>query len=217
MKKTLALSLLLVLGFTLTGCTLVDKLKSVVSPKKEGETITNVESLIQSGESKKCTYTTEQDGRKLEGTMYIADKKLRGDSTYNSEEGPVEYHYIADDTWIYTWGTNMPAIKTNISETKDLARKYQEGQTPEIPKANLENTPEISNEELERNTDMKCSSWKADSSMFTPPTNVTFQDMTELIKGLPKPEDLKQNNCSVCNVAPDEKTKSECKASIGCN
>ncbi len=214
MKKTLALSLLLVLGFTLTGCTLVDKLKSVVSPKKEKETITEMESLMKSGESKKCTYTTEQDGRKLEGTMYVADKKLRGDSVYNSEEGPVEYHYIVDDTWMYAWGTNIPATKSNISETKDLVRKYQEGQVPEMPKID---TAEVSNEELEKNTDMKCSSWKTDSSMFTPPTDVTFQDMTEVIKGLPKPEDLKQNNCSVCNVAPDEKTKSECKASIGCN
>ena len=77
---------------------------------------------------------------------------------------------------------------------------------------------------IDENTNLNCKNWIPDNSLLTPPTDVQFIDATETMKNLTetlkqttgKVEDLKKNSCAVCNMAPDDKTKKECQAQLGC-
>jgi hypothetical protein len=54
---------------------------------------------------------------------------------------------------------------------------------------------------------------------------VKFTDVTQTMKNFTeklqqtttKVKDITNNKCAACNMAPDENTKKECLASLGCN
>jgi hypothetical protein len=87
-----------------------------------------------------------------------------------------------------------------------------------------ENLGDINNMGVAQGTSLNCSIWLEDSTVFIAPTNVEFTDVTELLKGFTdnlkdttqKIDGLKNKACDACNLTPDESTKMECLASLGC-
>jgi hypothetical protein len=74
---------------------------------------------------------------------------------------------VSDGTFMYIWSAAMPTgIKINLASAKNMAQNSAISQSFNV----------------NQKVDMKCSPWLPDNSKFTVPTNIKFQDMSELLK-----------------------------------
>lgn len=230
MKKIFTASLLILVGFTLTGCTLLnqglEKAKGELEKKKEEiqtQAKTNLEDLFALNQTKKCTYSLDDQGKKTIGTVYIKGQEVAHNLKLSGDK-PQEINYIMKGDWMYTWGTdtNIPAMKMQLSELAKLAPK--EGTDTVETKGKVGNLS-YKDLGLKAGLDLVCEDWKVDEKMFFPPENITFTDVTKTMRDFgekfnqttEKVKDLSNSKCSACNMAPDENLKKECLASLGCN
>lgn len=224
MKKLLTASLLILVGFTVTGCTILPN-KELQKTKEELQTQaqTKLEDLFSLNQPKKCTYSLDDKENKTTGTIYIKGQEMAHTIKFNGET-PHELNYIMKGDWMYSWGTDskIPAMKMQLSELAKLSQK-NETVTPENEgKVGNLNYKDLG---LKAGLDLTCEDWKVDESMFLPPTGVDFMDVTKTMKDFTekfnqtseKVKDLSNSKCSACNMAPDENLKKECLSSLGCN
>ena len=85
----------------------------------------------------------------------------------------INMRMISDGTYMYTWNTETKAQGMKIKITE--------------PTAENTNTTNTNNGSvnLDDKVDMKCSPWLVDNSKFSIPTDVTFTDLSELMKNIP--------------------------------
>lgn len=219
MKKLFTATLLLLVGITLTGCTLLNKQKNAdeqIDPPIQKTKITD----IFKSNNQECTYTVMTEGSKSTGTIYIADsgKKMYHKMNMELPEGTQEVNYILNGDWMYSWGTMMPGMKMQLSKLKEMGEELSSEQPEE--------TNEFSYEKMGLNEgiNMECKKWIPNDSMFNPPSNVEFTDATQTMVDFTeafketeeKADDMNNSMCAACNMAPDEQTKKECLASLGC-
>lgn len=206
---------------------LLSSKKSLTDTAEEGIVRSSIKNLLTQNKAMKCTIEMTGDADngqgEITGITYVANNKMRSDMEIKieAEDGSeiIQAHTISDGDWIYTWAsdTKMPATKMKISELGDLS-------------ANQANLAEgLKN--LEEEHDYHCSRWfPVDKSKFVPPSDIKFEDMTEMMKGFgdvmknmdtgemeKEVEDAKQQLCQMCQMAPDEETKAECLKSAGCD
>lgn len=220
-KKTLLIILLvlvllgiagfLVKGFLmkrLSNAGVVGNLVKNVITKEEGTTAGDVikgtlDQLIQSGKSVKCTFSDDSDGTKVEATSYISGEKFRTDSTTTDEDGKIEFHMISDGTYAYSWGDTM--------ET-GLKMKFSDFENNDAEKTtNAATQKDFSIANAMKGYNYNCQPWLGDPTKFIVPTNVQFQDLTEMMKNLTK------DMCKNCDSLDDEEQIASCKESLNCN
>lgn len=184
---TLGVLIVLVLSglgiFLLLRKTKTANLQPVVNQEKNGEEIMapevnettgsgNIFDLIKLGKVAKCTYSYDADKSKLSGVTYISGKNMRGDFTMKLADGQdIESHIISDGEWLFSWSSAMPQgfrMKVSDQESKSIDSSTQ-------------NTNAL---DLNKSFDYKCSAWLVDSSKFEVPTDVTFADFSEMMKGV---------------------------------
>lgn len=224
MKKLFTASLLIVTGIALTGCTLLTK-KADTNTSVQMEppqSKTKITELFNIGRSQECNYTTTFDNTTTTGKMYISGKKMFHTATIKNEEGEMVSNYILNEDWIYTWGDNVPAMKMQLSKIQEMAPEltYEE-------KQKMEGNTTVNYKELgiDENLEMDCKNWNEDNRMFEIPKDIEFTDITETLKDFTKQfqqttetiDEINDSKCAVCNMTPDENTKRECLASLGCN
>jgi len=153
---------------------------------------------IASGGSYKCTYKYEG----VESQMWVSGNKFRSET--NTPQG--KYIGVSDGVWMYSWADGkLEGVKFKISDFQDN-KQQTSGYTDlsEISKsaANVECVPTV-----------------VTGGTFTPPGNVVFKDMGEMLKQLEKlqkqPQGGTQDACSYCSLIPDESSKAECLQSCG--
>lgn len=121
----------------------------------------SIRSLLAGGKNISCTVTYPENGGG--GTMFIADKKMRGDfSTKDSSGKQIESHMIQDGDFAYSWmGTQGVKMKIDTS-VKASPAAGSAGQSVD----------------LDKQENMNCQSWSVDNSKFTVPADVKFMDAT---------------------------------------
>lgn len=157
---------------------------------QEGETLTittdetvkgknSIMSLFKLGKSMECTFSFSSDGMRGEGTGFFADGNARVDSLYTgTDSAPTASYMITDakNKVMYTWtldngvaqGVKM-AIPDDAPENDTSAPT-----TPSpMPTGDTGITPET-------DVDYNCKPWSVDNSVFVPPTDVEFMDMTNM-------------------------------------
>lgn len=134
---------------------------TTLEPSGSGEQ--TLAELLAAGTAQTCTFT-QADG---EGTVYVANGKMRGDFTSVADGKTMTSHMISDGTTAYTWVDGMPTGFKMMMNSAQAA-----GQQP--------GTVDI-NQRLGYN----CSSWSADASVFTPPAGMQFNDLAALTGGIP--------------------------------
>lgn len=162
--------------------------QSGVSATKE-----SIKNLFSSGKNVTCTVTYPDNGGG--GTMYIADKKMRGDfSTKDSSGKQIESHMILDGDTSYSWmGTQ--GVKMKIDSTvkaSPAAGTTQQGT------------------DLDKQQDMNCSSWSVDNSKFALPGDVKFTDMTGFLQQTQTQTQTQTGGTSACNAITDPTAKAAC-------
>lgn len=198
-------------------------LKSNGGDSKEN-TVTHLQEIMTSGKDQKCTFSFEdEDGTSTKGTTYISKGAIRTDfSTTNSDGSEENGGMILNNNSMSTWDNksgqgvtmDISQSETNTETAEDTNNKKQE-----IDKLEDYMNPD---EDVEYN----CSNWRADTKIFTLPSNIKFLDFNEnsIIPSVMQkdPENMEeidtsgvQIDCSFCDSLPQEAVDS-CRVNMGC-
>ncbi|MDD5710768.1 MAG: hypothetical protein PHV43_01545 [Candidatus Colwellbacteria bacterium] len=167
----------------------------------------SIKELIARGENLTCTFSRADEGNSMDGTIYVSGGKVRGDFSLIQDGQSFESHMIQDADFAYVWNTGGPlgaaGFKMSVSADEEVSSGEGEYQAVD----------------LEEQLDTKCSRWSPDASKFVPPSNITFQDLSQQAIQINQSAegDVQVQQCAACNMAPDEATKAQCLTALGCN
>jgi hypothetical protein len=151
-----------------------------------------------------CTWKESATGDSdVTNIMYINGKKFYQDVTM----GDIGHSFtIFDGEYLYIW-----------SDFNNVASKMKNtGATTSIK-------PGQESAGLDQKKNFVCEKWSADNSVFEPPRDKSFKDVTEemnqVFEGLDEGdlEKAKQQACDMCQRAPTQALKNECLENAQCN
>lgn len=164
--------------------------------------------LFGSGKSQSCNYSYESDdGQVLSGTVYVDSDKMRSDYEMLQADETIKGSMIQNDGYMYIWASNMPEgikIKYDIEAALEDAKNNNDVNPTQNP------APIDPNMEM----DFDCDNWNPDDSVFTPPSSVTFRDVSAMMQNIPT--NLNEgNNCAICDSLQGE-NKTTCLEQLKC-
>jgi hypothetical protein len=160
-----------------------------------------VSDLIKKGQNMTCTFNHTDVNTSTSGTVYVASQgqRMRGDFVVNQPNQPaMNAHVIRDTQFGYFWSDELPQ-GTKIALT-------DEATTPEQASAQQD--------VLDEAIEYDCQSWSVDTSLFQPPANKEFIDISQQINsaaGAVPP----QAQCASCNQLQGP-AKDQCLQALGC-
>jgi hypothetical protein len=186
-------------GFVLAGCsdedkanvsnTVTEKVSDTVQEKFTG----TLEEALEKGISQKCTYEYEN----INGTTYMSGSKIRTENTTTESGSETKTIIIMDDEWTYMWN---PSTKEGM-KSKNVSEDEQ-GDEYDNEYSDSDEEEGIDTDFLDSEYELNCGSWKADSSYFEVPSDVTFADLSQLSNDL---EDGSVDNLEdLCNLLSGE-------------
>lgn len=177
------------------------------------EQTTSLKDLMTASGNQRCTFTDTETGNN--GTMYIGGGKMRGDFTSQIDNRTTTSHMISEGENAFVWMDDQKSgYKVSMQSMEGLNAKTNT------------NAPQAV--DVNKQMNYRCSPWSADTSMFVPPTNIQFQDMSAMMGNtgtMMQGEGSKTNGgaipdqmeaCAACEQAPPE-VQAQCKAALKCN
>lgn len=175
MRKTILVCCLVLSLVFIAGCGKKEENKNETggqTKQAEGKFMGTFRDLMKKGEAVKCEYKVTTEGFEQKNTLYISGEKMRMDGiTKMSGQKDIMNHMINIDDYTYFWnedGTNK-GTKMKI-ESEDNSEELADVQDQNM---------QI---DLDTAIDMDCDKWKEDKSMFVPPSEITFDDFSEMMK-----------------------------------
>lgn len=169
-----------------------------ITPTKTENKTSSLLDLLNLGKDQRCTFKTIADKTTSEGTLYIAGGKIRGDfkTTVDGKEELTSMIRVGDTNYI--WGSTLPTgIKMTISLDKISSNE----------KANQYFNPT-------QKSNYNCAPWNVDLSVFTPPANIKFTDMTNLLMPKETGTQTKTNTTNPCSQITDATAKTACENAL---
>ena len=156
--------------------------------------------LIKRGLPTKCAFSYAEDGVAQVGETYISGEQARVNTKMTNEGKASEVYVIKKGTDYYIWTSDTPGKGTKFSFTETEEKELQEkGQ-----QANK-------NVDFDKKVDYKCDVWLPDNSLFAVPSNVEFQDMTEIFKDMiDQGGQIMQEVCDMCDSLPAGAARDNC-------
>ena len=122
----------------------------------------------------------------------------------------IRSNMVIENDWMYMWSTlSQNGTKMNIKK---------------MPKqGNVNNNQGIL--DPSKKMDYKCEAWTPNAKQFVVPSNIVFNDITDLMSGFsadllsPGSESNSNNKisgCEACYMMTDEVAKQECRKSLNC-
>lgn len=185
--------------------------QSQKSDNEDGNYFETLTDLMARGKSMKCTYNQKVDSENTaDGTIYMSGGNARTEIIANKgTANEAEMYAIINKDWVYSWTNGSSTGYKMTVEASELDKKNKEAVS-----------------DLAKEINFKCASWKKDSSKFKIPSNINFQDMSEMMEGL---EDIdiakeaknaeaqaKEFICNHCKNAPPEEME-ECLDGVVCD
>jgi Na+-transporting methylmalonyl-CoA/oxaloacetate decarboxylase gamma subunit len=162
----------------------------------------SLKDILAAGLPQKCTYTDVTDQTSINGTTYIFNGKVRADFTSVVAGKMTTGHTIYDGKTSYIWtdGTTS-GFKMEIDTSAP----------------SLTGTPtQQQGLDLNKTVDYSCGAWLPDTSLFNPPSDVTFTTFSIPTPGTGNTTQGKQNLCSSCNSLSGAQ-KTQCLSVLKCN
>ena len=178
-----------------------------------------------------CDVSSTNEKSDSSGTVYASGGMMRTDFTSVAKVGPLTgkkmvAHMIIDTDLSYMWGDGEMKFGIKMPRRDVLDVAPQSGNTPSNQAA----------ADINEKSDYTCTPWKPDATQFIPPTSITFNDISAMMKMVPKtstgadasagaktsptavppgmtPEEVKQM-CGACENAGAN--KAACLARFGC-
>lgn len=164
---------------------------------------TSLKNLLAGNRNVTCTTSYPIDEKSSSnGTIFVSGKKMRGDFNVMMNGKNTLSYMIQDGTYVYIW-------------TADSAQGTKM-KVEAVEKATGESTQKTDqNFDVNKEVDVKCSNWSVDESKFTPPSNVTFTDLSQILQKIPtsaakKSGDSTQVPSSPCDSITDSQAKEAC-------
>lgn len=126
----------------------------------------SMRALLASTNPQKCEFTDETEAGKTEGTVFIANGKMRGDFKIESKDQTSMSHMIIVDSTMHSWSDAYPTMGVKLAFDANASASSQ---TPGQPV------------DADKQIDYKCEDWSTDESQFALPATVTFQDMSSFM------------------------------------
>lgn len=171
-----------------------------------------IKDILSSGETSKCTFSTSSPTTETAGTVYVAGNKARGNFVTTAEGVNTNSHLLRDGDTFYVWGDGIP---TGMKMTMSIDQMTSA----------IENDDTYSSIDPNMNVEYKCDSWTEDPAVFTPPTNIKFTSIDNLMQiGASKtptgtrtnPSGSVSNECAICNSLSGQ-AKTACLQQFSCN
>lgn len=168
----------------------------------------NLVAILKSGKNQKCTFTyADESGNKTNGTAYISGDKMRTNVTSSTNGKSSTIYVIRNGGDNYIWGSDFPN-NTGMKMTLSIDEYINNEDSKKYFDPNL-------------NADYDCSDWTPESSMFTTPANIKFQDISAMMQGVMQsvsksPTGSGSNSeCSICNSLTGD-AKNACLKQFSC-
>jgi outer membrane lipoprotein-sorting protein len=117
----------------------------------------SMKELVDKGEPVKCTFTQVTSNADSNGTVYIADGKVRGDFETTSAGQNFNSYMISDGSDIYVWSSlTTQGFKMPVSNTPSAGAESQNGVS------------------YDQKLNYDCDPWNKDVSVFVLPANISF-------------------------------------------
>jgi hypothetical protein len=150
----------------------------------------------------KCTWKESVTGDSdVSNLIYLSGKKFYQDVTM----GDIGHGFsIFDGEYLYIW-----------NDFNEMASKMKNTEATTASK------PGQGNAGMDQKKDFVCESWVADNSVFIPPANKNFKDMTEEMGQAmgemgQNADKYKEQACEMCLKAPTQELRDECLANAQC-
>jgi hypothetical protein len=132
--------------------------------------------LLALGKSQECTFVVRTNGMVQEGTAFYEGGNARVDTLIKGAgTGDIASYMIMqkDSNTMYMWGSAQgnQGIKMTLP-TETTPTSMNDSQT-------LTDAPAVT---PDMDVDYNCKPWRADRSVFVPPTDIEFMDMSEMQK-----------------------------------
>jgi hypothetical protein len=141
------------------------------APQVELNGLGSMNDLLARNTSLECQITTIDNSLASEGTFFVADQKIRGDFITQSpdvQETTVSSMVVVGDT-MYVW-TEIGGESYGVKSLRPVATE-----------AAIETQEPVG---LDERFKYFCQNWEpVDQSIFIPPTDVLFQDMSQVLQG----------------------------------
>ena len=134
----------------------------------------DIATAVKLGKPIKCV--TEQQGQT--STMYMKGSMMRMDTM------PADAHAIYTSDMMYTWNGKQ-GMMMKMEDIKNMAAEQAQAYKPKTPQEVVSNA--------EQNPNARCEAFEVPQDMFTPPSDVKFEDLAAMmnqIEGMTK--DLKK-------------------------
>ena len=176
MRKTI-LVFCLVLSLTfLAGCGKKEENNTGLkeqAKQTEGKISSTLRDLMKKGDAIKCEYSVAMEGFEQKNTLYISGEKMRMDGTTNIPgQKQITNHMINAEGYSYFWNEDGSGKGTKMKIEESIANEED-----------FENVQDQSMQmDLDTMIDMDCDKWKEDKNIFVPPSNISFDDFSEMMK-----------------------------------
>ena len=203
-------------GYFVFGKDLSQKVKPSSSGQKQSEVLDtespkSIRTLLESTTPQKCSFKDNMENIEMNGVVYIANKKMRGDYDSNILGKQMITHLIYDGDFTYMW-------------TEGDVQGYKMANKQEVPNEVVQETKQQI--DIDKLMDIRCDNWLVDELVFALPAGVEFVDIKTMIPtGLSQPtspadgaatDQQAGKDCSVCDNVPQE-VQSQCLTAMGCN
>ncbi len=148
--------------------------------KEAVEEMSNLAQDIQEGKSVQCVFTNKETNQTM--TSLMKANKIKITNFINPDQQDPQDSYgmmIFDGQYTYTWN----------DQTKQ-GLKMEIPQDQSQPNDQADQVPDLTQEDIQRQYEdlgytMKCNPQDISENEFTPPQDVQFTDMSQMVKDLP--------------------------------
>ncbi|MCR4274972.1 MAG: hypothetical protein NUW02_02905 [Candidatus Campbellbacteria bacterium] len=166
MNKKVIIGIVVVV--VLIGGFMLSRGKSPIGGGPLGDTSDSVSSLselMSRGKPAKCQYTMAGDGFDQTSTVYYDGKKMYMENTSTVGGQETKTNILIDENFQYMWSNDGTNQGIKIPVAKDAAD----------PSAGINPNSQV---DFGANLQMDCDRWSGNDGVFTPPSSVTFTDLS---------------------------------------
>lgn len=178
MRKTILVFCLVFSLVIFAGCGKKDEAKNEVggqAKQTEGKFMGTFKDLMKKGEAVKCEYEVTMEGFAQKNTLYISGEKMRMDGVTNMMgQGEIINHMISVDGYNYMWNEDGTKKGTKMKMEEDESI-VSEDDFEDVQDQNVQMG-------FDTAVEMDCDKWKEDKGIFIPPSEIIFDDFSEMMK-----------------------------------
>lgn len=222
MNRNLIVTIIVVLLIVAAGGFYFMSNRTSVPANPEGQTVTppetttmekaSLKSFITMSGTQKCDFSDSEIG--TSGTVYIGDGKMRGDFSAKVDGKAIPSHIINDGSNVYIWMEDeaKTGFKTSLASVEQMGSAASASSNQPV--------------DINKQVDYKCEGWTIDPVKFAVPTEIKFQDMSQMMEdaakmmqgSAPAASAMQGNQaaCSACNNLTGD-AQTQCKRALKCN